>query len=111
MSAQPAPRGTVLLASSTLLSACDSTSDPASVTWQPAGEPAFAIDGCAAAEWDASVSGTTVGMLGFMFWAAELPSARRNCTPTTPPNECYGGMGVASPTFDIPVPMPPLRQH
>jgi hypothetical protein len=56
-------------------------------------------------------AGTTNGMLGFMFWAAETPSARRNYTSTTPPDSCEGGMGVAATTFDIPIPMPPLRQN
>lgn len=56
-------------------------------------------------------AGVTPGMLGFMFWAAEAPSARKNYTPTTPPNTCEGGMGVAATEFNIPIPMPPLRQH
>ena len=56
-------------------------------------------------------AGITNGMLGFMFWAAELPTARKNYTPTTPPNTCEGGMGAAVEAFDVPVPMPPLRQE
>jgi hypothetical protein len=32
-------------------------------------------------------------------------------TPTWPPNSCEGGMGVAAATFNIPVPMLPLRQQ
>ncbi len=56
-------------------------------------------------------AGTTAGMLGFMFWAAEYPSARRNYVGTVPPNTCEGGMGVAAMVFDIPVPMPALRQN
>jgi hypothetical protein len=52
--------------------------------------------------------GTTPGMLGFMFWAAERPSTRG--ITTQPPNTCEGGMGVAATTFSIPIPMPPLRQ-
>jgi hypothetical protein len=55
-------------------------------------------------------AGTTNGMLGFMFWAAEFPSARKNYVGTVPPNTCEDGMGVAASTFDIPLPMPPLRQ-
>jgi hypothetical protein len=55
-------------------------------------------------------AGNTLGMLGFMFWAAELPSARKNYSPTTPPNSCEDGMGVAATVFEIPVPMQPLRQ-
>jgi hypothetical protein len=46
-----------------------------------------------------------------MFWAAEFPSARKNYVGTVPPNTCEGGMGVASSEFDIPIPMPPLRQN
>ncbi|MGW8267734.1 MAG: hypothetical protein ACWGSQ_15320 [Longimicrobiales bacterium] len=56
-------------------------------------------------------AGDTPGMLGFMFWAAEAPSARKNYTPTTPPNTCEGGMGVAATVFEIEIPMPPLRQN
>jgi hypothetical protein len=56
-------------------------------------------------------AGTTPGMLGMMFWAAETPSARKNYVPTTPPNSCENGMGAAAAAFDIPVPMPPLRQQ
>jgi hypothetical protein len=47
-------------------------------------------------------------MLGYMFWAAECPSTRRICT--TPPNSCEGGVGVGGRTYNIPIPMPPLRQ-
>jgi len=54
-------------------------------------------------------AGVTNGMLGFMLWAAELPSARRNYVGTVPPNTCEGGMGVAASVFDVPIPMPPLR--
>jgi hypothetical protein len=53
--------------------------------------------------------GTTNGMLGYMFWAAECEGTRTTCT--TPPNTCELGMGVAAKTFDIPIPMPPLRQQ
>lgn len=53
-------------------------------------------------------AGTSTGMLGFMFWAAELPSTRG--IGTVPPNTCEGGMGVAATTFAIPIPMPALRQ-
>lgn len=48
------------------------------------------------------------GMLGFMFWASELPSSRR--ISTAPPNSCEGGVGVGATEFDMPLPMPPLRQ-
>jgi len=53
-------------------------------------------------------AGTTSGMLGYMFWAAECPSSRRVCT--VPPNSCEGGVGVGATTYNIPIPMPPLRQ-
>jgi hypothetical protein len=56
-------------------------------------------------------AGVTSGMLGFMFWAAEYPSSRRGYTATVPPNTCELGMGVAATTFNIPLPMPPLRQQ
>jgi len=56
-------------------------------------------------------AGTTAGMLGYMFWAAEYPSARRGYTATIPPNTCELGMGVAATTFNIPLPMPALRQQ
>ncbi|MCI0396354.1 MAG: hypothetical protein L0332_11180 [Chloroflexi bacterium] len=54
-------------------------------------------------------AGTTPGMLGYMFWAAECQGTRAVCT--TPPNTCEGGMGVAAQTYNIPIPMPPLRQQ
>jgi hypothetical protein len=54
-------------------------------------------------------AGTTSGMLGYMFWAAECPSTRNVCT--VPPNTCQGGVGVGSKTYNIPVPMPALRQQ
>jgi hypothetical protein len=54
-------------------------------------------------------AGTTPGMLGFMFWAAGCQGQGTGCT--FPPNSCQGGMGVAATTFNIPVPMPPLRQQ
>jgi len=56
-------------------------------------------------------TGTTPGMLGYMFWATGVPSARKNYKPTYPPNSCEGGMGVAAAVFNIPIPMPALRQE
>jgi hypothetical protein len=53
-------------------------------------------------------AGTTPGMLGYMFWAAERPSTRG--VGTTPPNTCEGGVGVGGRTYGIPIPMPALRQ-
>ena len=54
-------------------------------------------------------AGTTSGMLGYMFWAAECPSTRRVCT--TPPNSCEGGVGAGATFYNIPIPMPALRQQ
>ncbi|POY38007.1 hypothetical protein C3K47_05640 [Solitalea longa] len=54
-------------------------------------------------------AGTTSGMLGYMFWAAECPSTRRVCT--TPPNSCENGVGIGAQTYGIPIPMQPLRQQ
>ena len=56
-------------------------------------------------------AGNTAGMLGYMFWAAETPSARKNYTATVPPNTCENGMGTAATVFEIPVPMSALRQQ
>jgi len=56
-------------------------------------------------------AGVTPGMLGFMFWAAEYPSARKNYVGTVPPNSCEDGMGVAATEFSVPIPMPALRQE
>ena len=53
--------------------------------------------------------GTTNGMLGFMFWAAECQGTRSICT--TPPNTCEGGVGVGAATYSVPIPMPALRQQ
>jgi hypothetical protein len=57
----------------------------------------------------ATKRGNTNGMLGYMFWAAECEGTRTTCT--TPPNTCEAGMGVAASTFNIPIPMPALRQQ
>jgi len=54
-------------------------------------------------------AGTTPGMLGFMFWAAGCQGQGTGCT--FPPTTCEGGMGVAATTFNISIPMPPLRQQ
>ena len=54
--------------------------------------------------------GTLPGMLGYMFWAAEYPSARKNYVGTVPPNTCEDGMGNAMSAFEVPVPMPALEQ-
>ncbi|RAG87064.1 hypothetical protein DN069_03355 [Streptacidiphilus pinicola] len=54
-------------------------------------------------------AGTTPGLLGYMFWAAEMPSTRG--VTTDPPNTCQGGVGVGSSTYGVPVPMPALRQN
>jgi hypothetical protein len=51
-------------------------------------------------------AGFTPGMLGYMFWAAGTPSARRSYVPTT---DCTGGVGAAAEALQVPLPMPPLR--
>jgi hypothetical protein len=53
--------------------------------------------------------GTTRGMLGYMFWAAECQGTRSVCT--TPPNECKGGVGAGASYYSVPIPMPALRQQ
>ena len=52
--------------------------------------------------------GTTPGMLGYMFWAAERPAVRG--IGTVPPNTCEGGVGAGATRLQVPIPMPPLRQ-
>jgi hypothetical protein len=54
-------------------------------------------------------AGATSGLLGYMFWAAERPSTRG--VTTDPPNTCEGGVGAGATAYDIPVPMPALRQN
>jgi len=54
-------------------------------------------------------AGTSSGMLGYMFWAAECQGTRSICT--TPPNACLGGVGAGASAYGIPVPMPSLRQN
>lgn len=54
-------------------------------------------------------AGTTPGMLGFMFWAAERPSTRG--IGTVPPNTCELGTGAGATALNMPIPMPPLRQQ
>jgi hypothetical protein len=56
-----------------------------------------------------SGAGTTTGMLGYMFWAAGCQGNGTGCT--FPPNTCENGMGGAMTAFNIPVPMPALRQN
>jgi hypothetical protein len=52
-------------------------------------------------------AGTTPGLLGYMFWAAERPSTRG--VTTTPPNTCEGGAGAGATALGMPIPMPALR--
>jgi len=54
-------------------------------------------------------AGTTTGMLGYMFWAAGCQGNGTGCT--FPPNTCQNGMGGAAAAFNIPIPMPALRQN
>jgi hypothetical protein len=53
-------------------------------------------------------AGTTSGMLGYMFWAAGQPGART--TNTFPPDSCEAGVGAGATAYNIPIPMPALRQ-
>lgn len=54
-------------------------------------------------------AGTTAGMLGYMFWAAECEGTRTVCT--TPPFTCESGIGGGASFYNIPLPMPALRQQ
>lgn len=54
-------------------------------------------------------AGTTTGMLGYMFWAAGCQGNGTGCT--FPPDTCENGMGGAATAFNIPIPMPALRQN
>jgi hypothetical protein len=56
-----------------------------------------------------SGAGTTSGMLGYMFWGGGCQGNGTVCT--YPPNTCEGGVGVGARTFNIPIPMGPLRQN
>jgi hypothetical protein len=53
-------------------------------------------------------AGTSSGLLGYMFWAAERPSTRG--VTTVPPNSCQGGVGGGATAYSIPIPMSALRQ-
>ncbi|MFI0928315.1 hypothetical protein [Streptomyces sp. NPDC021012] len=53
-------------------------------------------------------AGTTAGLLGYMFWAAEKPSTRG--LGTQEPNGCAGGAGAGATAYGVQVPMAPLRQ-
>lgn len=53
-------------------------------------------------------AGTTAGVLGYMFWAAERPSVRG--VTTQPPDTCEDGVGAGATAYSVPVPMPALRQ-
>jgi hypothetical protein len=55
-------------------------------------------------------AGTSHGMLGYMFWAAECEGTRTDCTTPDYNNTCEGGMGEAAAFYEIPIPMEPLRQ-
>jgi hypothetical protein len=52
-------------------------------------------------------AGSTPGLLGLMFWAAERPSTRG--VGTVPPNTCEKGAGAGATALKIPLPMPALR--
>ncbi len=53
--------------------------------------------------------GTSPGLLGFMFWAAECEGTKTVCT--TPPNSCEGGIGQGAKSLNVPIAMPALRQE
>ena len=53
-------------------------------------------------------AGSSRGLLGYMFWAAEYPSARKNYVGTVPPNTCENGMGQAMREFRVELPLLPL---
>ena len=54
-------------------------------------------------------AGSSHGMLGYMFWAAECEGTRTDCTTPYYNNTCQGGMGEAAAFYDIPIPMQELR--
>ena len=61
-------------------------------------------------------AGTTAGMLGFMFWAAECQGTRAACTTPEENNSCEGGMGAAAEHYNggpknFLFPMRPLPQE
>ena len=60
-------------------------------------------------------AGTSHGMLGFMFWAAECQGTRAACTTPEDRNTCEGGMGAAADHYDgdgsFLFPMRPLKQE
>ncbi|WP_211265747.1 glycoside hydrolase family 18 protein [Actinacidiphila oryziradicis] len=89
--------GLYIAGSSQVLPECDnfaSSLQNATGTWTQNAAPAGA--------------GTTTGLLGYMFWAAERPSTRG--VTTDPPNSCEGGVGAGATAFNVPLPMPALRQ-
>ncbi|MFD0368838.1 hypothetical protein [Streptomyces sp. NPDC059071] len=53
-------------------------------------------------------AGTTAGLLGYMFWAAEKPSTRG--LGTQEPDGCEAGVGAGATAFGVQTPMGPLRQ-
>ena len=60
-------------------------------------------------------AGTSPGMLGFMFWAAECQGTRTACTTPEYKNSCESGMGAAAAYYDGVAgnlfPMRPLKQE
>jgi hypothetical protein len=52
-------------------------------------------------------AGVTASMLGYMFCAADRPSARG--IGTVPPNTCEKGAGAGATALNIPIPIPALR--
>ena len=54
-------------------------------------------------------SGTTSGMLGYMFWGGGCQGNGTVCT--LPPDTCEGGVGAGATALNIPIPMTALRQN
>ena len=54
-------------------------------------------------------AGSTPGMLGYMFWAAERPSTRG--VGTVPPNTCENGVGAGATALNVEIPMSALRRR
>ena len=55
---------------------------------------------------NSQIEGLSSGMLGYMFWAAECPGTRIECA-----TDCTLGVGAGASEFDIPIPMPALREN
>ena len=56
-------------------------------------------------------AGSTPGMLGFMFWAAERPSTPGHDARRPPEHLADGGIAVVATPLNLTIPMPALRQR